>query len=235
VKPFSPDQYLATPPEVRDQQAFDLLRRRFAGVLAMATGGCARYAFCVDVGYCLDRRGYPLINYASPNPHHHLILTNTSMTLRIPHSIDAEGNEHSILIITGMLTLVDPGDHDSIDRHARYFQSVTENYSRGESRLYRLVPDSVCFELFSGKRLEVERSVIFRRNILSPREEKALIEQGNNRKGWAIPQLVGVDAYGIDMCLEKSLAFYPFDPSPMERSEMESSIDKLLATVRPIS
>lgn len=201
----------------------------------MATGGCARYAFCVDVGYCLDRRGYPLINYASPNPHHHLILTNTTMTLRLPHSIDAEGNEQSILIITGMLTLVDPGDHDSIDRHARYFQSVTENYSRGESRLYRLVPDSACFELFSGKRLNVERSEIFRRNTLSPREEAALIEGGNGTNGLSPPHLVGVDAYGIDTRCTKTLAFYPFDPSPMERTQLESSTGKLLKTVRSTS
>jgi hypothetical protein len=228
VNPNSPDQYLEPPPEIRNQQAFDLLRGRFAATLAMATGGCARYAFCLDVGYCFDRRGYTLLNYSSPNPHHHLILTNTTMTLRLPHNVDSEGNELSILIITGMLTLVDPGDHDSIDRHARYFQSITENYSRGESRLYRLVPDGACFELFSGKRLDVDLPAIVRRNLLSPREEEQLIAEKNTRIDTSTSTLVGMDAYGVDLRLGTELRFRPFGAAPVDRPGLSDAIRSAL-------
>ena len=211
-----------------------MLRGRFAGTLAMATGGCARYAFCVDAGYCLDRRGYPLLNYSSPNPHHHLILTNTTMTLRLPHVVDAEGNEMSILIVTGMLTLVDPGDHDSIDRHARHFQSITENYSRGESRLYRLVPDGACFELFSGKRLSVDLPALVRRNLLSSREEDSLMA-AIDRAPYAPVELVGIDEHGIDLRVGSDLRFRPFATAPVDRSALPEAIRSVLIPARVTS
>jgi len=222
VEPFSPEQYLDLAPEEQMRQAHALLRDRHEGTLAMATGGCARYAFCVDVPYCLDRRGYPLLHYSSPNPHHHLILTNTTMTLRLPHRVDAEGNEHSILILTGLLTLVDPGDHDSLDRHHRFFEVLMEHYPRGANRLYRLVPDQACFELFSGQRLNLDAPALARRNPLAAREEELLLER-INRNIHPEQRIAGVDAYGVDQKKGPGWAFLPF-PGPLtERSAVEAA------------
>jgi len=212
---ISPDQYQSGQVEDRIAQAYSLLSNRRQAVLAMSTGGCARYAFSSDIHYCMDRRGYPLINYISANPHHHLIITNSTMDLRLVHQIDAEGNELSLLILTGMLKLVDPGDHDSIDRHCRYYKSVTENYSRGASRLYRFIPETACFEQFSGERLPMPVASLIRRNPFSEKEELVLIDScqqhflklGNP----SVPVLVaGVDGHGVDLKMKDGIAYRPF-------------------------
>ncbi len=230
VDTFSPEQYLEVPQDERSRQAFALYRSRYAGTLAMATGGCARYVFCTDVSYCLDRRGFPLIHYSSPNPHHHLILNNTTMTLRIPHRVDAEGNEHSILILTGMLELVDPGDHDSLDRHHRFFSMAIENYTRGANRLYRLVADSACFEMFSGQRLALDLDQLCRKNPLTGREEEQLVARLNEQSRQRKQPVAGVDAHGIDKKSGSSWVFHPFAEPLQDKTRIESAALQLLDT-----
>lgn len=178
-------------------QAFHRLLESRRAVLTMTTGGCARYAFSTDIEYCLDRRGYPLFIYASGNPHHHLIVTNTTMDLRLTHEVDQEGNELSILILTGMLRLVDPGDHDSMDRHFRYFGTAAENYTRGSKRLYRFEPERAGFELFSGERRALALDQLFRRNPFSRREEERLLDYC--RQSMSKNEPVGIDTGGIDV------------------------------------
>lgn len=182
-----------------ERQASNLLINSRRAVLTMTTGGCARYAFSSDIDFCLDRKGAPLLVYASNNPHHHLVITNTSMDLRIAHQIDHEGNELSILILTGMLRMVDPGDHESIDRYHRYFGIVIENFSRGSNRLYRFEAQRAGFELFSGERKNVGIDSLIRKSIFSRKEEEKLIDYCRSsfpvdRHGEA----VGVDSGGID-------------------------------------
>jgi len=184
----------------RSRQAYHRLVESRNAVLTMTTGGCARYAFSTDIHYCLDRKGHPLFVYASSNPHHHLVVTNTTMDLRLTHEIDPEGNELSILILTGMLRLVDPGDHDSLDRHYRYFEVTVENYTRGSRRLYRFEAERAAFELFSGERQNVPLSTVIRKNAFTRKEEDRLLDycrQSMNVGKDVIP--VGVDGMGIDL------------------------------------
>lgn len=181
------------------QQAFARLLETHRAVLTMTTGGCARYAFSTDIDYCLDRRGFPLFVYSSTNPHHHLVVTNTTMDLRLPHEIDAEGNELSILILTGMLRLVDPGDHDSIDRHFRYYETAIENYTRGSRRLYRFEPERAGFELFSGERRSVPLDQLIRRNPFGRREEERLLAYCRQSMPAGQGEPAGVDLLGIDV------------------------------------
>lgn len=182
------------------RQAYHRLLESRSAVLTMTTGGCARYAFSTEIQYCLDRKGHPLFVYASSNPHHHLVVTNTTMDLRLAHEIDPEGNELSILILTGMLRLVDPGDHDSLDRHYRYFDITVENYTRGSQRLYRFEAERAGFELFSGERQNLPLSAVIRKNAFTRKEEDRLLaycrESMHARKD-VIP--VGVDGMGIDL------------------------------------
>lgn len=198
----SPDQCGASESR-RTEEAHRVLLLQPGAVLAMSSGGCARYAFSCDTHYCLDRRGYPLIHYTSGNPHHHLILTNSSMSLRLPHKIDADGNELSLLIITGALHLVDPGDHDSIDRHFRYFKRMAENFSRGAGRLYRFIPDGVFFELISGERQPLEINKLLKRNPFNERDESRLIEFASKHLRHLhiqakVGDVIGIDGYGLD-------------------------------------
>jgi len=199
-----PDLCRGATPDEQASQAYALLLESHACIVAMTTGGCARYAFSTDSYYCLDRRGYPLLNYTSTNPHHHLIMTNSTMDLRLVHRTDKEGNELSLLLLTGMLQLVDPGDHENIDRYSRYFDFPTENYSRGSSRLYRLVPDKACFELFSGERINLNLGMIIKKHRMTEKEECQLINFGNQclraQKNIQLPvSVAGVDSFGVDI------------------------------------
>jgi len=183
-----------------NRQAYQRLIDTRKAVLTMTTGGCARYAFSTDIEYCLDRRGNPLLIYTSGNPHHHLVVTNTTMDLRLPHELDAEGNELSILILTGLLRLVDPGDHDSIDRHDRYFGRPIENFTRGSHRLYRFEAERAGFELFSGQRLELSLSHLICKNPFSRKNEERLLDYC--RQSVASDrniQFMGIDQTGIDI------------------------------------
>lgn len=165
------------------------------GVLTLASGGCARYAFSTDVTYCLDRRGHPLILYASGNPHHHLIMTNSSVELRLIYQLDRDGQEEQIMLLIGMLRMVDPGDHDSLDRHARYFGQPIENYTRGNNRLYRLEPEHVLIEHISGARTPLPLHDVVRRNMLKKSAEMEAIRKAQLH----VPaQILGVDALGMD-------------------------------------
>lgn len=203
----------------QNTQAHSLLAGSHNGILAMSSGGCARYVFSTDARYCLDRRGYPLINYTSVNPHHHLIMTNSTMDLRLVDRMDQDGNELSLLILTGMLQLVDPGDHDSIDRYARYYDCPTENYSRGASRLYRMIPDKACFELISGQRLPLNLDAIIKRLIFTEKEELQLIAFGNQclkcQKNMRFPMRVaGIDSFGADVRMNDVIMRWTF-PTPL--------------------
>jgi len=225
---INPDQYKSSSLAELNQQAFARLRGQFTAILAMSTGGCARYAYSSDAPYCLDRRGFPITCYSSPNPHHHLILTNSTMTLRLVHQLDPEGNEISILILTGMLRLVDPGDHDCLERHHRYFGLPIENYSRGITRLYRLEPEQVCFELFSGKRIPLGVDSIIRRNLFSEKEEKSLIEAAQlhfrrSMSGTDTGILVaGVDGFGVDVSVNRQLShrMFPVEVANVQQAEL---------------
>jgi len=212
----SPDQCTSSAtPDEQASQAYALLLASHTCILAMTTGGCARYAFSTDSHYCLDRRGYPLLNYSSTNPHHHLIMTNSTMDLRLVHRIDADGNELSLLLLTGMLHLVDPGDHENIDRYARYFDFPTENYSRGSSRLYRMIPDKACFELFSGERINLNLGKIIKKHPFTDKEELQLVSFGNQclraQKNTRLPlTMAGVDAFGVDIRFTERILRKPF-------------------------
>lgn len=138
-------------------QARALLQGGRTAVLTLATGGCARYAFSSEVSYVPDRRGFPLILYRSENPHHHLILSNTTMELRLVHEVDGEGNELTLVIATGMLRRVDPGDHDSLDRYHAAFHEWPDTGRRGRDRLYRFEPDHIRLEFFSGQRIALDK------------------------------------------------------------------------------
>lgn len=229
---ITPDQYRNCSQEELNQQAYVLLRSHYTAVLAMSTGGCARYAYSSDAGYCLDRRGFPLTCYSSPNPHHHIIMTNSTMSLRLVHQVDKDGNEISILILTGMLKLVDPGDHHSLERHHRYFSASIENFSRGISRLYRFEPDQACFELFSGKRMPLGLDVLIRKNLFSEKEENHLIHAAQahyNRfagKERAIT-VAGVDGYGVDITINGQLHHRKFPESVEKVSQAELAITGL--------
>ena len=230
----SPDQYQPDTIEHRVEQAFDVLINQGKAVLAMTTGGCARYAFSADAPYCFDRRGYPLIHYSSANPHHHLIMTNSTMDMRMPHRTDADGNELSLLILTGMLRLVDPGDHDSIDRHVRHFGGIVENYSRGASRLYRFAPEKACFELFSGQRIPLPLEQLIRRNPFSEREEMQLIDHAHHCVATAGKRhnlsgdIVGADAFGLDATNQGgALSRLTFKHAVKDVSEATAAIEAL--------
>lgn len=195
----------------------------------MTTGGCARYAFSTDAHYCLDRKGYPLINYTSINPHHHLIMTNSTMDLRIVRDVDPDGIEQCIFLLTGMLVLVDPGDHDSIDRHARYFDTPTENYCRGASRLYRLVPEKASLELVSGERIPLNLEEVVRRSGFSDRDERLLVDFANHclrmQKNRVSPaRVVGVDTCGVDMRVGNSIHRRFFPAEVMTKAEAELAL-----------
>jgi len=212
-----------------DEQAYALLLASHTCILAMSTGGCARYAFSTDAHYCLDRRGYPLLNYTSTNPHHHLIMTNSTMDLRLVHRIDKEGNELSLLIVTGMLQLVDPGDHENIDRYARYYEFPTENYSRGSSRLYRFIPDKACFELFSGERINLNPGMIIKKQAMTDKEECQLIDFGNQcfraQKNIQRPiSVAGVDSLGVDIKFGTSIIRKAFPAEIRTIQEIELAL-----------
>ncbi len=160
------------------------LRRRLYGrkqaVLAMASGGCARYAFSRDVCCCMDRNGFPLLAYESENPHHHLIMTNSGMTLRFdPEENPASDSRDDVLILTGMLVLVDPGDHDAIDRYTRFFGGEIENHTRGRRRLYRFDAKRADLEVLSGERTLLPLAALIRRNPFPEKQELSLVRHTN--------------------------------------------------------
>lgn len=199
-----PDDYNAGELDRLTVRCHELLLNNHKAVVAMASGGCARYAFSMDVDYCLDRLGYPLVHYSSDNAHHHLIVTNSTMDFRIVLDAAPDGMELSILILTGMLTLVDPGDHDNIDRHSRYFDENIENFSRGNERLYRLIADQARLELFSGRQYALPLQEIIRRSTWAPGEERTLIAFGNSEichttDDTNMLRIVGIDGQGVDI------------------------------------
>lgn len=222
---ISRDQCGALSPEDQSIQAHSLLLSRHEAVLAMTTGGCARYIFSTDAHYCLDRRGHPLINYSSGNPHHHLIMTNSSMDLRLVHQTDADGNEMSLLILSGMLRLVDPGDHDSIDRYSRYYDTEVENYSRGTSRLYRFESAQACFEQFSGKRFPLTLEAIIRKNSFSEKDELSLLAFARDvlrvNKVSAETSVAGIDGAGVDLKRQGRFYRWTFSSPVSDKEQAE--------------
>ncbi|HMP73976.1 MAG TPA: hypothetical protein PKE55_12005 [Kiritimatiellia bacterium] len=178
-------------------------------VLALASGGCARYAFSATAQLCPDRKGAPLVAYESANPHHHMIMSNSGMTLRFTLSYLPDGTEDLILILAGRLILVDPNDHDALDRYLRYFGGSLDNHSRGARRLYRLHSERAHLEQVSGASTPIPLDRLILRNPFTEKEEAALIrllesEGLPHLKRWANdppmpPRVAGIDAFGLDL------------------------------------
>lgn len=215
-------------------------RRHRAAVLAVASGGCARYVFSHDTAFMLDRKGFPLVHYASENPHHHLIFTNSLMEFRVVLETNPEGDELNILIATGLLRLVDPGDHDSIDRFLRYQDLEIENYSRGTNRLYRFEPAHARFELFSGERTPIVLDTLLARNPFSAAAERRLADgfarmvrdAGSTD---AACRLAGVDGHGADLVLNGNIRRVEFTAPASSPAEAEAEIAALFRDGRIIS
>jgi hypothetical protein len=213
-----------------DQEAAELLAVARQGVLTLATGGCARYAFSFDMPFCLDRRGSPLLFYASGNPHHHVILTNTTLSLRLPHHIDPDGTEQSLLLLNGRMHLVDPGDHDSLDRHYRYFEQDIENFTRGERRLYRLRIEQAFFESFDGAHTPVAPARLLRRNPFAPARERTLIVTCQRLFDAMAPgpdgprTVVGLDSAGIDFRDAGGIRRWSFPVAVSSGHEVEAAL-----------
>lgn len=228
-----PDEYLPDDAENIIQNTRYLLNNRHQAVIAMSSGGCARYAFSLDVDYCLDRQGYPLIHYSSDNAHHHLIVTNSTMDFRIVRETSPDGMELSIFILTGMLTLVDPGDHDNIDRYSRYFDVNIENYSRGCERLYRFTPSQARNELISGENNVLPVSELIRKNVWTPSQEQFLLEQGSSLladKSANSNELcfAGIDGYGADLVESGNITRLPFEQFVDNPEEAQQELVRLI-------
>lgn len=113
-----------------------LLRERANAVLALASGGCARYIFSTEVPIRLDDDGVLRLTYESDNPFHHDIMANSALHLRLLVDRQPDGTEQSHLVLTGRL-VPDAGNAPS------------------PARPYRFAVRAAHLEFASGRRMPV--------------------------------------------------------------------------------
>lgn len=81
----------------------ELLRGTGEAVLALASGGCARYLLSARVPLAVDPAGRLYVVYDSRNPYLHELMSHSHMTLRLLVEADRDGLECSHLVFSGDL------------------------------------------------------------------------------------------------------------------------------------
>jgi len=87
----------------------DRLRAGCRGVLAPASGGCVQYLLSADVDVHLTPSGRLQVRAPDRSASQQALLAQTTLSLRIPLRVDADGTERELLILAGHLR---PGDGD---------------------------------------------------------------------------------------------------------------------------
>jgi hypothetical protein len=81
----------------------DRLRAGCRGVLAPASGGCVQYLLSADVDVHLTPTGRLQVRAPDRSASQQALLAQTTLSLRIPLRVDADGTERELLILAGHL------------------------------------------------------------------------------------------------------------------------------------
>lgn len=79
------------------------LREPGSGILALPSGGCARYILSTVVNYTWDAHGRPVFTCDRSNPEQIDLLEHSTMSLRIDVEKNPDGSDHTHLLLIGRL------------------------------------------------------------------------------------------------------------------------------------
>jgi hypothetical protein len=79
------------------------LREPGAGILALPSGGCARYILSTVVQYTWDARGRPVFACDRSNPEQTQLLEHSTLSLRIDVEKNPDGSDRMHLLLIGRM------------------------------------------------------------------------------------------------------------------------------------